>query len=98
MTRTGYLLDIRELVLRPGERIEKVFDLDIAPVTLGGVPFDVVVDEAGVRVSVQRIAGGHLVEIQLEATVYGPCARCLAEVVLHVAVDQQEFVPRRGEE
>ena len=57
-----------------------------------------VVDEAGVKVSVQRIAGGHLVGIKLGAKIYGPCARCLAEVVVHVSAEQEEFVPRRPEE
>lgn len=98
MIKPANLLDLRELALRPGARVEKVFHLDIAPVTSGGVPFDVVVDEAGARVNVQRIAGGHLVKVQLEARIYGPCARCLAEVVLHVSADQEEFVPRRPEE
>ncbi len=98
MTKPGNRLDLRELALRPGERVEKVFHFDIAPVISGGVPFDVVVDEAGERVSVQRIAGGHLVGVRLEAKIYGPCARCLAEVVVPVSAVQEEFVPRRPEE
>src|SRR5665648_624531 len=98
MTKPGNRLDLRELALQPGARIEKVFHVDIAPVTSGGVLFDVVVDEADVRVSVQRIAGGHLVGARLEAKIYGPCARCLSEVVVHVSADQEEFVPRRPEE
>ena len=98
MTKPGNRLDLRELALQPGARVEKIFHVDIAPVTSGGVPFDVVVDEAGVRVSVQRIAGGHLVGVKLGAKIYGPCARCLAEVVVHVSADQEEFVPRRPED
>jgi len=98
MTRTGNLLDLRELALQPGASIEKVFQLEVAPVTLGGVPLDVVVGGVGVRVCAHRIAGGHLVGVRLEAMIYGPCARCLAEVALHVSADQEEFVPRRPEE
>lgn len=98
MTRTGNVIDLRELSLGPGERTERVFQLEIAPVALGGVPFEVVVDEAGVTVWVQRIAGGHLVGVSLGACIYGSCARCLDEVVLHLSADQEEFVPRRPDE
>lgn len=98
MNRTGNFVDLRELSLRTGGRIERVFELDIAPVTLGGVPFEVVVDGAGVTVHAQRIAGGHLVGVNLGARIYGSCVRCLDEVVLHLSADQEEFVPLHPEE
>ena len=47
----------------------------------------------GVHVAVDRVAGGYLVNVDLDAKVYGPCARCLGEAVLEVHAEQQEFAP-----
>ncbi len=47
----------------------------------------------GVHVAVDRITGGYLVNVDLDAKVYGPCARCLGEAVLEVHAEQQEFAP-----
>jgi uncharacterized protein len=85
-------LDLKDLSLRGGDRFQQTFGLDIAPVTLGGARHDVVLPD-GVTVTVDRVAGGFLVGIDAEARIYGPCARCLKEVVLPVRAEQQEFAP-----
>lgn len=86
------LLDLGDLTLRGGERFERVYPLHIAPVVLGGGPYEVGIPD-GVAVLVDRVAGGFLVEVSLRARVYGPCARCLSEATLELEVRQQEFVP-----
>jgi uncharacterized protein len=86
------LLDLGDLSLRGGERHERTYSLDIAPVVLGGVSYDVLVPE-GVTVTVARVTGGFLIDVSLEAKVYGPCARCLREATLKVLAEQQEFAP-----
>lgn len=98
MTRPSVHLDLRELALHPGNEVERVFDLEIAPVYLGGVPFPVVLQGAGVTIRVRRIAGGHLVGVRMNATVYGPCSRCLDDVAVSISADQEEFVPARPED
>lgn len=98
MTRPSDSLDLREPALRPGGEMSRVFDLEIAPVFLGGVAFSVVLRGPGVDVRVRRIAGGHLVRVAVAATVYGPCSRCLGDVALDLAAEQEEFVPSRPEE
>ena len=45
------------------------------------------------EVAVERIAGGYLVDVELTAKVYGPCARCLKECSVEVGVSQQEYSP-----
>lgn len=89
---TTVYLDLHDLALRTGERYERAYPLELAPVILGGVPYQVLVSE-GVTVGVERIAGGFLIKVTADAKVYGPCARCLEEVVLETRAEQQEFAP-----
>ena len=91
-------LDLRELGLLPGTRTSRDFQLGVDPVILGGATVEIVVADPGATLTVQRIAGGHLVRVDVEATAYGPCARCLADVVLPVSAGEEEFVPSRPEE
>jgi uncharacterized protein len=85
-------LDLDSLSLRSGERYERVFAIEVAPVMLGGTKYDVLIPD-GVTVAVDRVAGGFLVNLAADARVYGPCARCLNEVVLTARAEQQEFAP-----
>lgn len=66
--------------------------VDVAPFSFGGAEFQVVVPK-GVEVTVERIAGGYLMDLNLTAKVCGPCSRCLAEVCREVCAEQQEFIP-----
>jgi uncharacterized metal-binding protein YceD (DUF177 family) len=86
------LLDLRDLSLRGGERHERTYSLGVAPVVLGGVDYEVLVSQ-GVTLTVTRVTGGFLIDVSLDARVYGPCARCLREVALQVRAKQQEFAP-----
>lgn len=86
------ILRLADLALRGGERYERSYPLDLDPVMLGGEAYRVLVPE-GVSVTVDRVTGGYLVTVALDANMYGPCARCLGEVVLGVHAEQQEFAP-----
>jgi len=85
-------LDLNDLSLRTGERHERTYSLDLDPVMLGGVAYQVLLPE-GVTIAVDRVAGGFLVSVSAKTRVYGPCARCLAESMVEVAAEQQEFAP-----
>jgi uncharacterized protein len=87
-------LDLRELSLRGGERVGHRVPVKIDPITVGGLPYDILVDGDVAVVSVSRISGGFLITIEVAAQVYGPCSRCLREVVLAVKAEQEEFVPQ----
>lgn len=68
------------------------YTMDVAPVLLGGVKYEVVVPD-GATLTVDRIAGGYLVHMVMAARVFGPCSRCLKEAALKVAAEEEEFVP-----
>lgn len=89
---------LRELNLKGGEQAERSFDLDLQPVELGGLTYQVVPKPEGVVVRVNRAAGGFVVTVRVAATVYGSCMRCLKEVVLDVEAEQQEFTPTTQEQ
>lgn len=86
------LLKLADLALRGGERYRQTYPLDLEPVVLGGVDYLVLIPE-GVEVTVDRVTGGYLAGVTLDAKMYGPCARCLGEAVLEVHAEQQEFAP-----
>jgi uncharacterized protein len=85
------LLSLADLALRGGERYERTYSLEFAPILLGE-QYRVLVPD-GVDVIVDRVTGGYLVTVDLDARVYGPCARCLGEAVVKVRAQQQEFAP-----
>jgi uncharacterized protein len=85
-------LDLRELALRGGDRFERTYFLEMAPIVMGGQSYRALIPD-GVDVTVDRVAGGFLVNVSLVATLYGPCGRCLGEARVEVRAQQQEFVP-----
>lgn len=87
-------LDVRELPLRGGERVERRVRVQIGSITLGGLSYGTMVDDDVAVVSVVRVGGGFLITVEVAAQVYGPCSRCLRDVVLTVEAEQEEFVPQ----
>ncbi len=89
-------VDLKDLALRGGERYERTFRMEMAPIVLAGQTYQVLIP-AGVTLVVDRVAGGFLVEVSLLASLYGPCDRCLREAALKIEAKQQEFVPTSRE-
>jgi uncharacterized protein len=88
------MIDLRDLPLRSGGRIERRVPVRIDPVTLGGLPYDTLIDDDVAVVTVSRVSGGFLLHVEMAARVYGPCSRCLRDVVVAVEAEQEEFVPQ----
>jgi uncharacterized protein len=89
-------VNLVELSLRGGQHYERNVPVEMEPVRLGGASFQVSLPE-GVSLEVDRVAGGYLVKVSLEARVYGPCLRCLKETRLDIHAEQQEFAPTTTE-
>lgn len=96
MTPSSIHLDLDDLGLRGGEDFERNYPLELVPVVLGGQTYQVLMPR-GVDVCVHRAAGGYLVTVSATANFYGPCSRCLREVVLKVTTQEEEFVPTSKE-
>jgi len=89
-------INLQDLGLRGGQRHVSTYPLELAPLTIGGARYDILAPR-GVTLSVERIAGGFLVDLNLCATVCGPCSRCLDEACVDVVAEQREFVPTAAE-
>jgi hypothetical protein len=85
-------LDLHGLRLRTGGRYECSCAITVEPVVLGGAEYQVVLS-AGPSLTVDRVAGGFVIGLSLDGKAYGPCARCLQEVVIPCHAEQQEFAP-----
>jgi uncharacterized protein len=90
---TDAMLSLHDLGHKGGDTAEREIDVDLAPLRLGGLDYTVVLRDAGAHVTVERITGGYLLTVAERATVYGPCYRCLREVVVPIDAEQQEFAP-----
>jgi len=90
-------LDLRELPLKSGERTERVVAIEPYPIFLGGQRYQVVPQGEGADVVIERLSGGCLVTVAMEASVFGACYRCLQELEQQVEARQQEFVPSNPE-
>ncbi len=86
------LLNLADLALRGGERYGGSILSSSSPSCWEGSTYRVLVP-GGVKVTVDRVTGGYLVSVALDAKMYGLCARCLGEAVIEVHAEQQEFAP-----
>jgi len=80
------------LRLRSGDRYESSFPLETPPLVLGGAEYPVLLPK-GVTLLVERLTGGYLVTVSADATVYGPCTRCLREAAVVIHAEEKEFAP-----
>jgi uncharacterized protein len=81
---------LRTLRLRTGEELRVPVTLAIEPFTLGGQRY-AAEPEIATTLVVQRAAGGTIFSLRFEATIEGPCMRCLEPATAHVAVDAREY-------
>jgi len=94
------LFDLGSLRLSPGEA--RRLELTVAQdgLELAGERYAIGPPQAPVTLEVSRlIGGGHALRLRLEATLSGPCMRCLEPALLTIPIDAREVdVPGGGEE
>lgn len=92
--------DLAGLHLTPGEGRQLDLDVAIEPFLLGGERYPVLPELIPTRVDVSRTTGqGYAMRLRFEATLAGPCMRCLEQAAPSFAVDAREISqPGGGEE
>lgn len=89
--------DLGRLGLRPGEGRRIDADVPLDDLVLGGQSY--AGGTVGVRVDVSRTTAGWALRLRFEATLRGPCMRCLEDAERAVEVDAREVdQPGGGDE
>jgi uncharacterized protein len=94
------ILDLGGLRLSAGEG--RCFELavHVEPLMLGGEPYEVAPATLPVKLDVSRMLGnGYALRLRLQATLVGPCMRCLKDAAPRIDIDAREVDrPGGGEE
>jgi uncharacterized protein len=92
--------DLGGLRLTPGEGRHLDLNVAIEPFSLGGQRYSVVPELISTRVDVSRTTGqGYALRLRFEASVIGPCMRCLEQASPVFAIDATEISqPGGGDE
>jgi uncharacterized protein len=92
--------DLGALRLMSGEGRRVDLGVEIEPLVLAGEPYSVRPELVPVRLDISRTTGpGYALRLRFEATLEGPCMRCLEPAAPILAVDVREVsLPGEGEE
>src|ERR1700744_715678 len=93
-------LDLASLRLQSGEGRRLELEVPLSTVTLGGEPYRPEPAHVPVHLEVSRMTGhGYALRLDFEATLAGPCMRCLKAAAPTIPVDVREVdVPGSGED
>ena len=82
---------LRQLRLRPGEEHRETLELELEPLTLGGVIYVPTPRVVPAELVVQRAQSGDVFRLRFATRVEGLCMRCLGSATVEAAVDAQEY-------
>ena len=83
--------DLRRLRLRHGEEFQDRVDVQLEPIELGGQRYLPVPETAPARLIIDQASTGKVFRLQFEASLFGPCFRCLADAEVHEQLDLREY-------
>jgi uncharacterized protein len=90
-------LDLGGLRLSAGEGRSFELAVHVAPLTLGGEPYEVRPSTVAVQLDVSRMMGnGYALRLRLDATLAGACMRCLKDASPPIEVDAREVDTLKG--
>ncbi len=84
-------VDLRRFRLRPGDVRQESIDVEVEPFFLGGQRYEVVAGHIPVELEVSQASGATVFEMRFDASLSGPCMRCLAHAEVPVAVRAREL-------
>lgn len=84
-------LDLRRVTLGVGEALERDETLELDEVTIGGQRFAFDPPRPVGHVTLARATTGMVFTLSFEASVRGPCMRCLDDARMSVSIDATEY-------
>ena len=91
------MFDLRTLRLAIGDSHLEPIELTLSPFTLGGERNKPVPATVTGKLRVTKLTSGLLFDLSFEASVFGPCQRCLEEAHTGVDGDSREYQAHQPE-
>ncbi len=92
-------IDLGRLALTSGEGRRLEIEVEPGDLELGGERYETVPARIPARLDVSRTASGHAFRLAFDATVAGPCMRCLADARATIPIEAREVdQPGSGDE
>jgi uncharacterized protein len=96
------MLDLRLFELQPGSVRRETATVHMEPMTLAGQRYEIQPEELPVELELQPGHGSMFIKLRFDATVQGPCMRCLDDAALRISATAEEYhddsAAERGEE
>jgi uncharacterized protein len=83
--------DLRQLRLRPGGEFQDSLDVALEPITIGGQRYIPVPETVQAQLTVDQASTGKVFRLAFEASLFGPCFRCLTDAEVHEELDLREY-------
>jgi uncharacterized protein len=83
--------DLRTLRLRSGDQTREAVEIELEPLVLGGQTFEPQPNPAPAELTVTRASSGTVLELALDASLAGPCFRCLQDAELALQLRLREY-------
>ncbi|MBA2742532.1 MAG: DUF177 domain-containing protein [Actinobacteria bacterium] len=84
-------VDLRRFRLRAGEVRHELLTVEVEPFSLGGQRYEAVPDHIPVVLEVSQASGAMVFDLRFEATLSGPCMRCLGHAEARAEVKAREL-------
>ena len=89
--------DVRRLRLRAGDQIRERVEIDLESLQLAGQEYDPSPNPVAADLLVTRASSGTVLELAFDATLSGPCFRCLADAELVLSLRLREYSATKPE-
>jgi uncharacterized protein len=83
--------ELRRLKLRIGEEFQDVVEIELVPIVLAGQRYLPVPEKVQAQLTVDQASSGKMFRLRLDAALYGPCFRCLADAEIVEHLDLMEY-------
>ena len=89
--------DLRSLRLRSGDQARERVEIELHPLVLAGQEYEPRPNPAPAQLAVTRASSGTVLELAFDASLHGPCFRCLADAELPLSLRLREYQATKPE-
>jgi DUF177 domain-containing protein len=86
----GGIVDLEHLALSSGQARSLEFEVELAPIELGGQTYSPAGGGSEVHLDVSRTSSGYALRLRFWSELTGPCVRCLEDAATELRIDARE--------